>query len=103
MKPEAGVEAPLPLLLSGFSSVSGELPLSLTAVLSGRLGVCEAASVWVGVRLRPRPGPVSPGPVRRAPGVYGRSGGGLSRFAGILSAAFSRRPRLASLSLENGT
>ena len=47
MKPEAGVEAPLPRLLSGFSSVSGELPLSLTAVLSGRLGVCEAASVWV--------------------------------------------------------
>ena len=47
VKPEAGVEAPLPRLLSGFSSVSGELPLSLTAVLSGRLGVCEAASVWV--------------------------------------------------------
>lgn len=61
----------------------------------------------LGSRLRPRPGPARPGSVRRAPGVYGRAeaakGTCRSRFAGILSAAFSRRPRLASLLLEKGT
>ena len=32
----------------------------------------EAASGWVGV---PAPPPARPGPVRRAPGLYGRAGG----------------------------
>ena len=86
------------------ADAAAEAPLHREGSAS-RVGT-EAASGGVGVQAPPpaQPGPARPGPVRRAPGVFERAGAAkgtwLSRFAGILSAALSRQPRLASLTLR---